>query len=105
MVNQNVSCHDKSEIQSLQFFCHVNRPLIHCFSFFFRGWGYILNVELKILESFRPKLNAINDKSCLFMFKRNEIIEKKKFKINFNSYNEPMYTITGHKSSLHDKEL
>lgn len=40
------------------------------------GGGYILNVELKILESFRPKLNAINDKICLFMFQRNEIIEK-----------------------------
>lgn len=39
MVNQNVSCHDKSEIQSLQFFCHVNRPLIHCFSFFYGGGG------------------------------------------------------------------
>lgn len=37
------------------------------------GGGYVLNVKLKVLESFGPKLNAIN-----------------KFKMNFYSYNEPM---------------
>lgn len=48
------------------------KQTLHHFSFFNGGGGgYVLNVELKSLESFRPKLNVINNKSCLFMFERN----------------------------------